>query len=94
MAQSLARDLARNGTYGLQQQGAIAHHVEMFLRLEEVKRATGLGRSTLYLLISENRFPKPVKINGEGGKAVAWLSSEIAEWQRQRIAARDNAEAA
>ncbi|WP_342728867.1 AlpA family transcriptional regulator [Bradyrhizobium sp. B097] len=82
MAQSLAG-----------QQGALAHHVETFLRLEDVKTATGLGRSTIYLLMAEASFPKPVKLNGEGGKAVAWLASEIAEWQRQRVAARDRAAA-
>jgi prophage regulatory protein len=93
MAKSLAEDLAKNGLYGLEHRGG--RQVDTFLRLEDVKRATGLSRSTIYELISADppRFPKPVKIL-DGGKAVAWLSSEIAEWQRQRIAARDNAEAA
>ncbi|MBR1164243.1 AlpA family phage regulatory protein [Bradyrhizobium elkanii] len=63
--------------------------VDTFLRLEAVKQATGLGRSSIYMLMGESKFPKPVKLNGDGGKAVAWLASEIAEWQRQRIAARD-----
>jgi prophage regulatory protein len=70
-----------------------SHHIETFLRLEEVKKATGLGRSTIYLMVGENKFPKPVKINGAGGKAVAWLSSELSEWQRKRVAERDAAAA-
>ncbi|QIG92287.1 AlpA family phage regulatory protein [Bradyrhizobium sp. 6(2017)] len=63
--------------------------VDTFLRLEAVKQATGLGRSSIYMLMGEAKFPKPVKLNDDGGKAVAWLASEIAEWQRQRVAARD-----
>jgi len=63
--------------------------LDTFLRLEDVKRATGLGRSTIYDLMAETppRFPKPVKING--GRAIAWLASEVAVWQQERIAERD-----
>lgn len=50
---------------------------ESFLRLTEVKARTGLSRSTIYLRIAEGTFPKPVRI---GGRAVAWLSTEISEW--------------
>jgi predicted DNA-binding transcriptional regulator AlpA len=65
--------------------------IDTFLRLDAVKRATGLGRSTIYDLMSEDppRFPRPVKIGS--GKAVAWPASEVAQWQRDRMAARDKA---
>jgi predicted DNA-binding transcriptional regulator AlpA len=94
MAETLARDLATNGTHGLVATGA---PVDTFLRLEAVKQATGLGRSTIYDLMAENppRFPRPVKIaGGERAKAVAWLASEVSAWQRERVAARDEMEAA
>lgn len=70
--------------------------VDTFLRLEAVKQATGLGRSTIYDLMAEEppQFPRPVKIGGERAKAVAWLASEVSAWQRERIAARDKTEAA
>jgi predicted DNA-binding transcriptional regulator AlpA len=42
----------------------------------------------IYLLMLEGKFPRPVKIGRS--KAVAWLASEIAAWQRQRVAARDD----
>ncbi len=96
MASSLAHDLAKNGLYGLSQNGAVIDHIETFLRLDYVKRATGLGRSTIYDLMAEEppRFPRPVKIGGERAKAVAWLASEVSAWQQERIAARDNMVAA
>jgi predicted DNA-binding transcriptional regulator AlpA len=96
MAQSLANDLAKNGLYGLEHHGAVTGHVETFLRLDDVKRATGLGRSTIYDLMAEDppRFPRPVKIGGERAKAVAWLASEVLAWQRERVAARDQVAAA
>jgi prophage regulatory protein len=67
--------------------------VDTFLRLEAVKQATGLGRSTIYDLMAESppRFPRPVKIGGERAKAVAWLASEVSAWQRERITARNEA---
>ena len=44
------------------------------LRLPEVKRSTGLSRSTIYLRIAEGTFPKSVSL---GGRAVGWLEAEI-----------------
>jgi prophage regulatory protein len=64
------------------------------LRLDAVRAATGLGRATIYERMAEGTFPRPVKLLGEGSKAVGWVGSEIAAWQRVRIAARDNAVAA
>jgi predicted DNA-binding transcriptional regulator AlpA len=94
MAETLARDLSISGLHGVTGRGAPV--VDIFLRLEAVKQATGLGRSTIYDLMAENppRFPRPVKPGGENAKVVAWLASEIAAWQREKIAARDNAVAA
>ena len=62
---------------------------EIFLKREAVERATGLSRSTIYDEMSRGRFPLPVKVNG--GRAVAWLESEIVAWQAKRIAERDAA---
>ena len=61
--------------------------VQTFLRRPQVERATGLSRSTLYALMGENKFPKPVPIGA--GRAVGWIEGEIAAWQQSRIAERD-----
>ncbi len=54
------------------------------LRLPAVKTRTGLSRSTIYLRISEDSFPRPISL---GGRAVGWIESEIDEWLEQQIEA-------
>jgi predicted DNA-binding transcriptional regulator AlpA len=54
----------------------------IFLRLPEVKAITGLSKSSLYGLIRENSFPRPVRL---GQRAVAWISSEIKQWAAERV---------
>jgi prophage regulatory protein len=52
------------------------------LRLPDVKRSTGLSRSTIYLRISQGTFPKPVSL---GGRAVGWLEAEVQQRLQRRI---------
>ena len=52
------------------------------LRLPAVKVRTGLSRSTIYLRISQGRFPKQVTL---GDRAVGWLEHEIDEWITDRV---------
>ena len=52
------------------------------LRLPDVKARTGLSRSTIYLRISQDQFPKPIPL---GGRAVGWLDSDIESWLEQQI---------
>lgn len=61
---------------------------EGFMRIRAVQEATGLGRSTIYRLIKQGRFPKPVHPLNDS--TTAWLSSEIKEWQQAVIAKRDD----
>ncbi len=56
------------------------------LRLHEVMHRTGLGRSTVYDLMSWGEFPKPVQLGNTS--RVAWVDSEITDWIRARIQAR------
>ena len=59
-----------------------------FLRLPEVKSRTGVSRSSIYLFVQNGTFPRPVRI---GGRAVAWLETEIDEWIEARLAEREEA---
>lgn len=56
------------------------------LRLPEVKRRTGKGRSQIYRGIARGTFPKPIKL---GERASAWLEHEISAWLAGCVAARD-----
>ena len=58
---------------------------ERFLRLSDVKKRTGLSRSTIYLNISNGTFPKNINL---GLRCVAWLESEIEAWMQARIQER------
>ena len=60
----------------------MTHHI---LRLPDVKAATGLSRSTLYLRIANGVFTHPVSL---GGRAVGWPAQEIAALNAARIAGK------
>lgn len=57
-----------------------------FLRLPAVKQAVGYGRTAIYQKIQAGEFPAPIPLS-ENGRAVAWDSEAIAEWQESRIKA-------
>ena len=50
---------------------------QAILRLPAVAHRVGLSRSTIYLRIKQNTFPKPINL---GGRAVGWLESDVEEW--------------
>lgn len=52
------------------------------LRLPQVCKATGLGRSMIYQLESERRFPCRVRI---GARAVGWVEAEVQSWLAGRV---------
>ena len=60
-----------------------------FLRKKPVMLMTGLSASGIYDLMNRGLFPKSIKL--PGGKSVAWLLSDIEEWQRQVIATANSA---
>lgn len=56
------------------------------IRLPQLEDMTGLGRSSVYKLMSEGKFPKKVTLIG---RASAWVESEVVEWIEARVAERD-----
>ncbi|THJ89602.1 dipicolinate synthase, partial [Escherichia coli] len=52
------------------------NHNSRLIRLPEVMNRTGYCKAWIYRLISEGRFPAPVKI---GVRAVAFVESEVDE---------------
>jgi len=53
----------------------------LFLRMPNVMRMTGLGRSTIYRLIADRKFPSPVRL---GPRAVAWRRADLDQWSEAR----------
>lgn len=48
------------------------------LRMPDVKKLVGLGRTVIYERIKNGTFPQPVQI---GPRAVAWDEEDLANWQ-------------
>lgn len=51
------------------------------LRLPAVIALTGLSRSTIYRLMSDNAFPKGLKPTA---RTIAWKATDIAHWIESR----------
>ena len=59
--------------------------LERLIRIDEVKRLTGISTATLYRKISAKDFPRPVRL---GAVARAWPLSEVQNWIAGRIELR------
>jgi len=55
------------------------------IRLPEVKNKTGLSRSSIYLRMSNGKFPLSISLGGS--RAIGWLESDIEQWLEDCIAA-------
>ena len=62
-------------------------------RLERVIRVTGLSRTSIYDSMGAGKFPRPLQLT-ENGRLIGWVSTEILNYVRSRIAARDTEAAA
>ncbi len=58
---------------------------ERLLRRREVERWTSMSRSSIYRLMQEGEFPRPVRV---GPGAVRWKASDITAWIESRPVAR------
>lgn len=55
-----------------------------FLRIPDVMKTTGLGRSTIYRMVAAGTFPAQVKLTVQ---ASGWWQAEVDEWMRDRLGA-------
>ncbi len=53
------------------------------LRRPEVEQRVGLSTSTIYAMMSNGEFPRPVKL---GKRAVGWPEAVIDRWLSERTA--------
>ena len=52
------------------------------IRRREVEARIGLAGSTIYAMMADGKFPRPVKI---GRRAVGWIEEDINNWLRNKI---------
>jgi prophage regulatory protein len=65
------------------QQKATQRKQRRIMRLPAVKFATGLGRTKIYDLMKEGRFPKARRI--AGAHVVGWDSLEVEAWISEQL---------
>ncbi len=58
---------------------------DRLLRRREVEEITAMSRSSIYRLMQEGEFPRPVRV---GSAAVRWRESDITVWLESRPVAR------
>ena len=51
------------------------------LRMREVMQRIGLSRSTIYKLMENDDFPRPMKL---GSQAIGWRDADIEAWIESR----------
>jgi prophage regulatory protein len=52
-------------------------NMSRFLRIKEVMNKTGIARSTIWLWVKEDKFPKPIKLSP---RITVWDNNEIDKW--------------
>lgn len=55
---------------------------DTIIKLQEVMADTSLSRSSIYQMISENKFPAQVKLSY---RSVGWSRKQIDDWIEQKI---------
>ncbi len=58
---------------------------DRLLRRRQVEEITSMSRSSIYRLMQDGEFPRPVKV---GPAAVRWRASDIMAWLESRPVAR------
>ena len=52
-----------------------------FFRIDDVVKFTGLSKPSIYRLMREGTFPRPVRL---GERAVAWTINDLEQWAQNR----------
>jgi prophage regulatory protein len=63
-------------------QGALRRRIMSmrFIRFRELRQRIPLGRTTIWRMMREGRFPQSRRI---GKMAAAWLESEVEDWMKK-----------
>lgn len=50
-------------------------------RRPAVEKATGLSRSSIYQMMQDGTFPRPIKL---GKRAVGWRAEDLENWLKEK----------
>ncbi|MDW3683348.1 AlpA family transcriptional regulator [Cupriavidus sp. CV2] len=53
------------------------------IRLPEVSKLVGLGKTAIYERVKDHSFPAPIKL----GRASGWIEAEVQKWVETQITA-------
>lgn len=62
--------------------------IDRIIRMPEVEKTVGLKKSSIYSMVKDGKFPKPVKIS-QGAKG--WFESEVQAWITKKKTAHEPA---
>lgn len=52
-----------------------------YLRVKKVAEKVGISKSTIWLWVKENKFPKPIKVSPQ---VSVWNEDKIEEWMNNK----------
>ncbi|WP_422462553.1 helix-turn-helix transcriptional regulator [Endozoicomonas sp. ALB115] len=58
-----------------------------FVKRKHIEDVFDISRSSIYRMMTDKSFPEPIYLPGGG---VRWIWSEVLEWAKQRINARNS----
>lgn len=88
IAVELQKDLARCAAESARLAEPSLNQGRRLIRRPAVEAMTSIGRTQIYRLIRDGRFPKPVPVGG----AVAWVEDEVQAWIEAMIQERDKSD--
>ena len=53
-----------------------------FLRIVDVMKKTGIAKSTIWLWVSEGKFPKPIKLSP---RITVWEEEKVNNWMKEKL---------
>ena len=56
---------------------------DRLIRLPDVEAATGCKKSTIYMLLRQGTFPRPVRLSA---RMVAWSETAVLQWVQDQLA--------
>ena len=65
-------------------------HGELYIKSEEIRKITTIGRTKLYEMIKNGEFPKPINMRDDKDTTrKIWTASSVYNWMQQKAEERN-----